>query len=131
MPALCAPKRIRGSAGRAGFESTAQPQQQSQSLLVKLELLGPEHAVDAPASENPAVAESSGEAGNVEQAGTVPLDKAPLDETQLVLPVLQPPPEDRLSRAVRLELERLRFEKEARRRFKRARALSPNRAPRR
>ena len=55
----------------------------------------------------------------------VQLDEAPLDETQPAeLPVLQRPPEDRLSRAIRLELERLRFEKEARRRFKRARALS-------
>ena len=113
-------------------KSTAQPQQQSQSLPVKLELLGPRHAGDEPDSECPAVAESSGEAGNVEQAGTVPLDEEPLDETQpVVLPVLQPPREDRLSRAIRLELERLQFEKEARRRFKRARAVSPNRAPRR
>ena len=46
-------------------------------------------------------------------------------------PVVQSPPEDRISRAVRLELERVRFEKEAKRRYRRARARSPNRAPRR
>ena len=71
--------------------------------------------------------------GTVEHAGDQPkknqqckLDEAPLDETQ---PVVQSPREDRISRAVRLELERLRFENEAKRRFRRARARSPNRAP--
>ena len=44
-------------------KSTAQPQQQSQSLLVKLGFLGAGHVVEEPASENPAVEESSGEAG--------------------------------------------------------------------
>ena len=57
-------------------KSTAQSQQQSQSLLVKLGLLGPEHAGDEPARENPAAQL------DVEQAGAVPLDEAPLDETQ-------------------------------------------------
>ena len=60
--------------------------------------------------------------GTVEQAGDEPakeepavqLDEAPLDETQ---PVVQSPREDRISNAVRLELERLRFEKAAKRRF--------------
>ena len=42
----------------------------------------------------------------------VRLDTAPLDETQ---PVVQTPREDRISRAVRLELEQFRFEKEAKR----------------
>ena len=66
-----------------------------------------EQAGDEPAKEEPAVQ----------------LDEAPLDETQ---PVVQSPREDRISRAVRPELERLRFEKEPRRRFRRARARSPN-----
>ena len=65
--------------------------------------------------------------GTVEQDGDEPAEEEPavqrdealLDETQ---PVVQPPREDRISRAVRLELERLRFEKE--RRFRRARPSS-------
>ena len=53
------------------------------------------------------------------------LDRESLDETQ---PVVQPkaPPENSISRAVRLELERIRFEKEAKYRCRRARALSPH-----
>ena len=58
---------------------------------MNLGLLGPEHAGDE----------------------AVALDEAPLDETQpVVLPVVWPNQEDRLSRAIRLELERLRFERE-------------------
>ena len=77
---------------------------------MKLELLDPEDAGDKPARESAAAQL------DVEQAGAVPLDEAPLDETQLVvLLVVQPPQEDRLSRAIRLELERLQFEKEANR----------------
>ena len=80
-------------------------------------------------------AAQSAESETAEQAGDAPaetepavqLDKEPLDETQ---PVVQSPPEDRISRAVRLELERIRFEKEAKRRYRRARARSPKRAPR-
>ena len=87
-------------------KSTAEPQQQSQSLLVKLGLLGPEHAGHEPARENPAAQL------HVEQAGAVPLDEAPLDETQLVVLLVMQPPQE-----------------EARRRFRRARARSPNRAP--
>ena len=72
--------------------------------------------------------------GTVEQAGDEPaqeepavqLDEAPLDKTQHEV---QSPREDRISRAVRLELERLQFEKEAKRRLRRARVRSPNRAP--
>ena len=72
--------------------------------------------------------------GTVEQAGDEPAKEEPavqlhealLDETQ---PVVQSPREDHISRAVRLELERLPFEKKARHRFRRARARSPNRAP--
>ena len=70
------------------------------------EPLDVEHAGDEPAKEEPGVR----------------LDVAPLDETQ---PVVRSPREDRM----RLELERLQFEKEAKRRFRRARARSPNRAP--
>ena len=44
----------------------------------------------------------------VKEEPAVQLDEAPLDETQ---PVVQSPREDRISRAVRLELERLQFEK--------------------
>ena len=76
-------------------KSTAQPQQRSQSLLVKLGLLGPEHAGDEPAREDPAAQL------DVAQASAVPPDDAPLDETQPgVLSVVQPPQEDRLSRAI-------------------------------
>ena len=57
----------------------------------------------------------------------VHLNKEPLDETQ---PVVQSPPEDRISRPVRLELERIPCEKEAKRRCRRVHARSPNRAPR-
>ena len=43
---------------------------------------------------------------NVEQAGTVPLDEAPLLETQpVVLLVLQPPPEDCLSMAKKPDVD--------------------------
>ena len=93
--------------------STTQPQQQSQSLLVKVGLLGPEHAVDEPASENPAVAESSGDAGNVEPNAT--------SRTACAAAASRGPPLE----GERLELEHLRFEKEARRRFKRAQVLAP------
>ena len=53
------------------------------------------------------------------------LDREPLDETQ---PLVQPktPPEDNISRAVRLELGRILFEEKPKRRYQRARALSPN-----
>ena len=62
----------------------------------------------------------------MEQAGAVPLDETPLDETHpVVVLVVQPLQEDRLSRAIRLELDHLQFEKEAKRRFRRARARSP------
>ena len=90
-----APKRIRGSAAnccRAGFETPAQPQQ-SQRLLVKFGLLGPEQVGDEPAREDPAV----------QLDVAVSLDEAPLDETHpVVLPEVQLPREDRLSRAIRL-----------------------------
>ena len=65
-------------------KSTAQPQQQSQSLLVKLGMW------------------------SVQQDVAVPLDEAPLDETQRVeLAVLQRRQRTAFSRAIRLKLERL------------------------
>ena len=68
---------------------------------------------DAAQSAQPETAEQAGDAP-VEAEPAVQMDKEPLDETQ---PVVQSPPEDRISRAVRLELERIQFEKEARRRY--------------
>ena len=55
------------------------------------------------------------------------LDGAPLDVTRRVA-AKAAPYEGNIARAVRLELERVRFEKEARRRYLRARARSPHRA---
>ena len=60
---------------------------------------------------------------NVEQVTEAP-QRAPLDETQRVL--AKAAPEGSIARAVRLELERVWFEKEARRKFLRARAQSPH-----
>ena len=65
-------------------KSAEQPQQRSQSLLVKLGLLGPEHSGDTPASENPAVAESSNEVGNVEPAGPEQVGDEPAREDPVV-----------------------------------------------
>ena len=59
------------------------------------------------------------------QAVDVNLDRAPLDVTQRV--PAKAAPEGSCARAVRLELERAQFEKEARRKFLRARAQSPHR----
>ena len=80
-------------------KSTAQPQQPSQSLLVKLGLLGPEHAVDMEhACPQQVGDEQAREDPAVQLDVAVPRDEAPLDETQPVeLPVLQRPSEDRLS----------------------------------
>ena len=71
------------------------------------------------AGEDPVVQLDDGQAGDepAKEEPAVRLDVAPLDETQS-------PREDRILRAVRLELERLRFEKEAKRRFRRARKSS-------
>ena len=64
---------------------------------------------------------------SVEQAvEALSLDEEPLNVTQRV--PSKSAPEGSTARAVRLELERVRFEKEARRKYLRARALSPHRA---
>ena len=96
------------------------PRRENKTLIVETDENGTEVDVDR-------------NVGTVQQAGDEPAKEEPavqldeaLDETQIVV---QSPREDRISRAVRLELERLWFEKEAKRRFRRARARSPNRAP--
>ena len=55
------------------------------------------------------------------------LDEGPLNVTRRVAPKAAPY-EGSIARAVRLELERVRIEEEARRRYLRARARSPHRA---
>ena len=65
-----------------------------------------------------------------ETTATNPLDREPLDETQRVersaVRAKAAAREGSLSRAVRLELERVRYEQAAQRRYKRARARSSN-----
>ena len=66
-----------------------------------------------------------------ETTATNPLDREPLDETQRVersaVRAKAAAREGSLSRAVRLELERVRYEQAAQRRYKRARARSAER----
>ena len=66
-----------------------------------------------------------------ETTATKPLDREPLDETQrverLAVRAKAAPREGSLSRAVRLELERVQYEQAAQRRYKRARARSAER----
>ena len=122
------------SSGEAGASclvqstlSTHQPAriQQSQSLLVKLGMWSLLVQSKLATSQQEKIQQCS-------WTWRCRWTRHPSTQTQPVeLPVLQRPPEDRLSRAIRLGLERLQFEKETRRRFKRVRALSTNRAPRR
>ena len=127
-------------------QATEAPQQRQQKQLSSATVCSPEHdAVQVFSNELlNKVIDVPGDAGTGAQQRSVAhvvevadgttvvnlLDQEPLDETQRVeRPVrtkAAPVQEGSLARAARLELERVRFEEEARRCYKRVEARSPN-----
>ena len=105
-------------------QATEAPQQRQQQRLSTAAVLVSEQY--AAQSTQPRVAEQVVDVLDGTEA-VHQLDREPLDVMQRVVQAKSAPaPEGCLARAVRLELERVRFEEEAKRHYRRACALSPN-----
>ena len=125
-------------------QATEAPQQRQQQQLSSATVCAPDHDAAQCVQQRTAeqVIDGPEDAGTSAQQRTVeqvvgladettavnPLDQEPLDETQRVEMRAKAAPvqEGSHARAVRLELEQIQFEEEARRRYKRARARTPN-----
>ena len=93
------------------------PAEESRKEFDPVQQRSVEQVIDVPGDEGPS-------ASAPPPSG---LDEGPLNVTRRV-GAKAAPYEGSIARAVRLELERVRYEKEARRRYLRARARSPHRA---
>ena len=137
VPQVCASTADVEQATEApGSNSSSAPQQSAHQKTMLLSVFSKrtaEQVIDVPDD-----AGTSAQQRTVEQVVEVddettavhPLDEEPLDETQraerLVRAGNAPAREGKLARAVRLELGRVWLQEEARRRYKHARARSPN-----